>query len=224
MACLGEDPARRRAIAATHQDARQLPRRQQLVQARALLARPHDRLLRDSAGPPLHRPGDPRPARAAATARERQTSPCAPRRAPGPDRWSRALHRRHLSPAKHRRAAACHVGMCSSAPVVCQAWSPRCMRSMPAALPATRVAAQPPITSPTASQKIRRCSSAAREDFGGKPGAFGRRIQQVLGIGSDVMGEGEGQRILSRRAAASASSMKAWPRSKSPAMVCAKPA
>ena len=38
------------------------------------------------------------------------------------------------------------------------------MRAMPAALPASRVDAQPPITSPTASQKIRRCSSATRED------------------------------------------------------------
>src|SRR5438445_440820 len=50
MACLGENSARRLAIATTHQDPRQLPRRQQLVQARALLARHLDRLLEIAPG------------------------------------------------------------------------------------------------------------------------------------------------------------------------------
>ena len=70
------------------------------------------------------------------------------------------------------------------------------MRWMPAASPSSRVDAQPPIMSPAASQKTSRCSSAVRERLRGEAGAFRRLIEEVLGICRDVMGKGEGQRVL----------------------------
>ena len=36
----------------------------------------------------------------------------------------------------------------------------------------------------------------SREDLRGEPGAFRRRIEEVLGICRDVMGKGEGQRVV----------------------------
>ena len=93
-------------------------------------------------------------------------------------------------------SAACHVGMWSSAPLVCQAWTPRRMRSMPAAWPVSRADDQPAIISPAADQKIRRCSSATREDSAESRAHSAGAPSRVLRIGGNVMGKGEGQRIL----------------------------